>query len=84
MYAATKEQNDLIFYADVILRVTEQEHLDEVALPFVEVLVDKILDKTEKLKTSGLCTEEALLRASVVQELYAGIKRKIENGRKEG
>jgi hypothetical protein len=67
-------------YADVYARLTEQTELDEISKPFVLNLVTKVLERLGKVKDDPISSTEARLRAEVVEEIYVGIKEKI-NGK---
>lgn len=72
-----RESQEALYYADVYARITELEELDAVGLDFVSKFTDKILERTNKLMNDAINTEEARLRASVVNDIYVGIKEKI-------
>jgi hypothetical protein len=69
---------DARYYADIFLRLSEQDDIDDTAIEFVDKFTDKVLERTSKLaQSSGVNTEEARLRASVVHDIYVGIKEKV-------
>jgi hypothetical protein len=77
MYAATPEAetNIRLFYVDTLQRV-EADYITASVRRFIHQLAAKVLERTEKLMSSESITEEALVRASVVKEMYARIKEK--------
>lgn len=78
MFAATPEAetNTRLFYVDTVQRI-EADAINPRVATFLGQLADKILERTERLMSSGSIAEEVIVRASVVKDLYARIKEKV-------
>lgn len=76
-----KTSGEARYYADIYARLTEQEELDEIAQNFVTQFTDRLLESVRKVKYDGISSTEARLRAEVIEEIYVGIKDKV-NGKK--
>ena len=77
MFAAAPAGDDKmrLYYVDMLQRI-EADYITPGVRAFLRQLADKILERTEKLMSSSSITEEAIVRASVVKDLYARIKEK--------
>lgn len=77
LYSTATDETEQRVYADLYLRIEEQDFLDKDCIKFLTILCDKVVKKVDKVTSSGVITNEALLRAEVVKELFAGIQRKV-------
>jgi hypothetical protein len=72
------ETNTRIAYVDLLQRIEADSYTPNVKT-FLKLLCERVLHRTEMLLATPNLTEEAGVRASVVKDIYARIKEKVEN-----
>ena len=72
-----RDSGEARYYADIYARLTELEELDAVATDFVKKFTDKVLDRIALMNNDGITSEEARLRATALNDIYVGIKEKV-------
>jgi hypothetical protein len=79
MYAASPQRDEKIYFADIVVRLEQKPELDKITRHFVSMFTDKALQRTEVIISDQSLAEEVHVRASIVKEIYAQIKEKLND-----